>query len=90
MSTRLEHDSLGPVEVPADRFWGAQTQRSLAHFHIGHERWPRSFIRALGVVKRSAAIVNAKDGLLRAAVRDAIVAAADRSSTAAWTATFRW
>ncbi len=78
MSTRLEHDSLGPVEVPADRFWGAQTQRSLAHFHIGHERWPRSFIRALGVVKRSAAIVNAKDGLLRAAVRDAIVAAADQ------------
>ncbi len=78
MSTRLEHDSLGPVEVPAERFWGAQTQRSLADFQIGHERWPRTFLRALGIVKRSAAIVNAKRGLLSPEVRDAIVAAADQ------------
>ncbi len=78
MSTRIEHDSLGPVEVPADRFWGAQTQRSLAHFRIGHEHWPRSLLRALGIVKRSAAIVNARRGLLTPEMRDAIVAAADQ------------
>ncbi len=78
MSTRLEHDSLGAIAVPSDRFWGAQTQRSLEHFRIGHERWPRSLLRALGIVKRSAAIVNARDGLLTEAMRDAIVAAADQ------------
>jgi fumarate hydratase class II len=78
MPTRTEHDAMGAVEVPADRFWGAQTQRSLEHFRIGHERWPRTLLRALGIVKRSAAVVNARLGLLTPEMRDAIVDAADR------------
>ncbi len=77
MTTRLEHDTMGPVEVPADRYWGAQTQRAIAHFRIGTERFPREFIRALGLVKRAAAAVNEELGLLDAAKAAAIVQAAD-------------
>lgn len=55
---RIETDSLGTVAVPADQYWGAQTQRSLEHFRIGDERFPRPFIRALGIVKRCAALAN--------------------------------
>jgi fumarate hydratase class II len=62
--TRKERDALGVVEVPADRYWGAQTQRALLHFEIGSQRWPRPFLRALGLVKLAAARVNAKLGLL--------------------------
>jgi fumarate hydratase class II len=56
--TRLETDSMGQIEVPADRYWGAQTQRSLIHFAIGDDRMPREMIRALGILKKAAAIVN--------------------------------
>lgn len=84
MSTRTEHDSMGPVEVPADRLWGAQTQRSLEHFHIGTERFPREFIRALGIVKRAAAQSNARLGKLAPAKRDAIVAACDEVIAGLW------
>jgi fumarate hydratase class II len=63
-SMRIERDSLGAVEVPADRYWGAQTQRALEHFAIGQQRWPRPFLRALGLVKLAAARVNAELGLL--------------------------
>ncbi|MGV2481140.1 UNVERIFIED_CONTAM: class II fumarate hydratase, partial [Salmonella enterica subsp. enterica serovar Weltevreden] len=52
--TRTEHDSFGPIEVPADRLWGAQTQRSLQHFAISTERMPRELIHALAAVKRAA------------------------------------
>ena len=76
MSTRTEHDSMGAVEVPADRYWGAQTQRSLLHFRIGGERFPREMIRALGLVKRACALVNGALGLLPAAKVLAIAAAA--------------
>lgn len=76
--TRQEHDALGPVQVPADRYWGAQTQRSLEHFRIGTETWPRSLIRALGIVKRSAALVNAQKGLISQQMADAIVQACDQ------------
>lgn len=62
--TRLESDSLGSIEVNKDRYWGAQTERSLIYFNIGHDRMPRSVIRALGVLKKSAAIVNADLGKL--------------------------
>ena len=62
--TRSERDALGKVEVPADRYWGAQTQRALLHFEIGSQRWPRPFLRALGLVKLAAARVNAELGLL--------------------------
>jgi fumarate hydratase class II len=75
--TRTETDSMGAVEVPADRYWGAQTQRSLHHFKIGGERFPREMIRALGLVKKAAAIANRDLGLLAADKAEAIVRAAD-------------
>jgi fumarate hydratase, class II len=77
MQTRTETDSMGAIEVPADRYWGAQTQRSLQHFRIGGERFPREMIRALGLVKKAAAIVNRELGLLPPAVAGAIIQAAE-------------
>ena len=78
-STRIERDSFGPIEVPADRLWGAQTQRSLEHFRISTEKMPEALIRALLIVKRSSARVNAKLGTLAQRTADAIVAAADEA-----------
>jgi fumarate hydratase class II len=75
--TRTERDTMGPVEVPADRLWGAQTQRSVENFRIGEERMPRPLIRALAVVKKAAAQVNRNLGLLDARLADAIATAAD-------------
>src|SRR5712692_6967760 len=75
--TRKETDSMGAVEVPADRYWGAQTQRSLEHFKIGDERFPREMIRALGLVKKACALVNRDGGLLDERRAAAIVQAAD-------------
>src|SRR5579859_5991065 len=63
---RKEFDSLGEVEVPADRYWGAQTQRSLQHFNIGHDRMPKEVYHAYGYVKKAAAIVNTAAGRLPA------------------------
>jgi fumarate hydratase class II len=77
ISTRTELDTFGPIEVPADRLWGAQTQRSLQNFDISGERQPREMIRALAQVKRASATVNHALGLLDAAKTQAIVAAAD-------------
>jgi len=74
--SRTETDSFGPIEVPADRFWGAQTQRSIENFRIGSERMPRPLIRALGAVKRAAAEANHSLGLLDARRMRAIVKAA--------------
>jgi fumarate hydratase class II len=76
MSTRIERDTFGPIEVPADHLWGAQTQRSLQNFDISGERQPREIIRALAQVKRASATVNQALGLLDAKKKDAIVAAA--------------
>ena len=73
---RNETDSFGAIEVPADKLWGAQTQRSLGNFRIGGERMPRPLIRALAVVKRCAARVNMAQGLLDKKIGAAIVAAA--------------
>ena len=56
--TRTETDTFGPIEVPADRLWGAQTQRSLENFEIGVERMPVPLVRALGIVKRAAAVTR--------------------------------
>ena len=64
MKTRIEKDSMGDIEVPADRYWGAQTQRSLQNFEIGGERFPREMLWALGIVKQSIAEVNSDLGLL--------------------------
>ncbi|HSE94456.1 MAG TPA: class II fumarate hydratase, partial [Methylomirabilota bacterium] len=75
--TRTESDSMGSIEVAADRYWGAQTQRSLHHFRIGRERFPRELIRALGVLKKAAALVNRDLGLLPEDKTRAIVQAAD-------------
>ncbi|HEY0885323.1 MAG TPA: lyase family protein, partial [Ramlibacter sp.] len=77
MKTRIEHDTFGPVDVPAARLWGAQTQRSLRNFDISGERQPREIIRALVQVKRSAAVVNHLMGLLSQDKASAIIAAAD-------------
>ncbi|MEA2982782.1 MAG: fumarate hydratase, class [Alphaproteobacteria bacterium] len=74
--TRTETDTFGPIEVPADRYWGAQTQRSIENFRIGTERKPRPLIRALGIVKRAAAEVNHSLKLLDARRMRAIVKAA--------------
>src|SRR4029078_8476753 len=74
--SRTETDSFGPIAVPADRYWGAQTQRSIEHFRIGTERMPRPLIRALGVIKRASAEVNRGLGLLDSRRAGAIVRAA--------------
>jgi fumarate hydratase class II len=67
---------MGDVAVPADRYWGAQTQRSLQNFRIGHDHFPREMIRALGVVKKAAALTNQELGSLEAGITDLIVEAA--------------
>jgi len=74
--TRTESDTFGPIAVPADRYWGAQTQRSIENFRIGTERMPRPLIRALAIVKRAAAEVNKDLGQLDAKRTRAIVNAA--------------
>ena len=75
--TRIETDSMGEIAVAADRYWGAQTERSLHHFSIGREHFPRPMIRALGILKKAAALTNGELGTLPATQVDLIVAAAD-------------
>ncbi|WP_121120212.1 class II fumarate hydratase [Croceibacterium ferulae] len=74
--TRTESDTMGTIEVPADRLWGAQTQRSRQNFRIGGERIPLPIVHALGTIKRAAALTNAKLGLLDQGLADAIATAA--------------
>jgi fumarate hydratase class II len=74
---RVEKDTFGPIEVPADRLWGAQTERSLHHFRISGERMPPALIHALALVKKACALVNMELGVLDAAKGRAIVQAAD-------------
>ncbi len=76
MRTRTESDTMGSIEVPADRYWGAQTERSRRNFAIGNDHFPREFIRALGIVKRSAAVANATLGGLSKEKAEAISTAA--------------
>ncbi len=77
MNVRTETDSMGEIEVRSDKYWGAQTQRSLHHFDIGFDVMPREMIRALGVLKKACAIVNTDLGKLSEDKRDLIVRAAD-------------
>ena len=77
MTTRTETDTFGPIEVASDRYWGAQSQRSLGNFRIGWEKQPAGIVRALGIVKRAAAEANMELGRLDPAVGRAIVTAAD-------------
>ena len=74
--TRTETDSFGPIEVPADRLWGAQTQRSLGNFRIGDETMPLPLIHAFGLVKQAAVLANMEAGLIEPGVGEAIAAAA--------------
>jgi fumarate hydratase class II len=74
---RIETDTFGPIAVPADRYWGAQTQRSLANFRIGSETMPAPLVRALGVVKLAAARVNRAQGQLEPRLAEAIARAAE-------------
>ena len=76
-TTRTEHDSLGAIEIPSERLWGAQTQRSLEHFHISTEHMPQELILALAAVKRACALVNRDLGLLPSDKAAAIVTAAE-------------
>src|SRR5689334_3087922 len=76
---RRETDSMGEIKVPADRYWGAQTQRSLVHFSIGDDRMPKRVYHAYGYVKKAAALVNAAAGRLQQWKADAIVQAADEA-----------
>ncbi|MBR7628595.1 class II fumarate hydratase [Aeromonas popoffii] len=77
MTTRIEHDSFGEIAVPAERLWGAQTQRSLHHFDISGERQPMELIHALARIKSACARVNHAKGLLPARTAQAIMSAAD-------------
>ncbi len=76
-ANRIEKDSMGPIDVPSDKLWGAQTQRSLEHFRISTEKMPTALVHALALTKRAAAKVNNDLGLLPAERADAIVKAAD-------------
>jgi fumarate hydratase class II len=77
MSMRVESDTMGTIEVPADKYYGAQTARSLMNFDIGGEKMPTEIVTAFGVLKKAAALANHKLGLLDEKTRDLIVAAAD-------------
>ncbi|HLA10010.1 MAG TPA: class II fumarate hydratase [Pyrinomonadaceae bacterium] len=76
-ASRVETDSMGPINVPADKYWGAQTERSLIHFHIGDDRMPREMIRALGILKKAGAQVNNELGKLLSEKLKVIEQAAD-------------
>ncbi|MBT5958128.1 MAG: class II fumarate hydratase [Nitrospina sp.] len=77
MSTRIETDSMGEIDVPANKYYGAQTARSLIHFDIGIETMPREIIRGMGILKKASAMVNAELGLLPENIKDLICQAAD-------------
>src|SRR5690625_3445769 len=78
MEYRIEKDTLGEMKVPADKYWGAQTQRSRENFPIGQEKMPIEIIQAFAITKKSAAIVNSELGLLEAEKAEAIGYAADQ------------
>ena len=75
-TSRTEHDAFGPVEIPADRYWGAQTQRALGVFEVGEERFPACLIHAFGLQKMAAARANLRCGALKAVLAEPILAAA--------------
>jgi fumarate hydratase, class II len=87
-SYRTEKDSMGPVEVPADALYGAQTMRAVENFPVSGIPFPRSFIRALGLIKLAAAQVNQQLGHLDQALSDAIVQAAQEVADGRWDADF--
>jgi len=88
METRTEKDTMGEIQVPAHRLWGAQTQRSIQNFKIGGDVFPREMIRALGILKKSAARANLKLGLLPEAKAKVIIQAAEEVMSGRWDAEF--
>ncbi|AOA58670.1 class II fumarate hydratase [Acinetobacter larvae] len=88
MQTRTEHDTMGDVEVPSDAMWGAQTQRSVQNFKIGQEHMPRAMIRAMGLVKKAAAITNAELKQIPEELASYIVGAADEVIANQWDSQF--
>src|SRR5690606_39637993 len=84
MTTRSEKDTFGPIDVPNEHLWGAQTQRSLQFFSISTEKMPVALVDALARLKRAAARVNAELGQLDASIADAIVKAADEVIAGQW------
>lgn len=84
MEYRIEKDTLGEMKVPADKWWGAQTQRSLENFKIGQELMPIEVIRSFALLKKSAALVNQRLGKLESEKADAIIAAADEIFSGNW------
>src|SRR3990167_11051867 len=83
-ATRTESDSMGKIDVPADKYWGAQTQRSLEHFAIGRDGMPNELIRAFGMLKKAAAQTNCELGLLSKDRMELIVKAADEVIAGKW------
>lgn len=81
---RTESDTIGPIDIPADRYWGAQTQRSLRNFAIGEEQMPLPLMRAFGAVKKAAALANIKLRALDPKIGDAVVNAADEVYAGKW------
>jgi fumarate hydratase class II len=81
---RIESDSMGAVNVPADMYYGAQTQRSVENFRIGGQRFPREFIRALGIVKKASALANVRLGVLDKALGEPIASAAEEVISGHW------
>ncbi len=77
MEYRIEKDSMGEVQVPADKYWGAQTQRSYQNFRIGTEKMPQEIVRAFAILKKAAALTNKKVGTLDDKIAQAIVSACD-------------
>lgn len=88
MAYRTEKDSMGEIQVPSERLWGAQTQRSIENFKIGGDRFPREMIRALGVLKKSAALANQKLGILPEDKAKLIMQAADEVIQGKWDSEF--
>ena len=88
MQTRIEHDTMGEVEVPSEALWGAQTQRSFQNFKIGSERLPRPMIRAMGLVKKAAALTNAELNQIPQELAQYIVGAADEVIAGQWDSQF--
>jgi len=86
--TRSESDAFGSLDIPGDKLWGAQTQRSLQNFRIGGERMPLPLIRALGLIKRAAAEINRDLGLVDAKLADAIAVIARETARTSPARTF--
>ena len=90
--TRIEKDTMGEIAVPSDRYWGAQTQRSLKYFQAGAGRdtIPRELIKAFGILKKAAAMANVELKLLEQEKGDLIIRPPTKSSRASWTTISRW